>query len=115
MHPHPKAPANQIRWCLTTFTQSIVEVAKARSLTFQILELALASSTSLKSYKVAADHLAVAEAHAGPHCDIMGIYGAVRVESGLPFGQKACRKEHEPSGYVLLAFLLSCALVESAT
>lgn len=71
---------------MTAFTQSIVEVAKARILTSQVLELALASTTSLKSYKVAADHLAIAEAHAGPHYDV-GIYGAVRVESGLPFGQ----------------------------
>lgn len=54
--------------------------------------------TSLKSYKVATDHLAVAEAHAGPHCDIMGIYGAVRVESGLPFRQENCRQEYEPLG-----------------
>ena len=75
-----------------------MEVAKAKALTSQILDLALASMTSLKSYKVAVDHLAVAEAHAGPHCDIMGIYGAVRVESGLPFGKGGCLKEHEPSG-----------------
>ena len=49
--------------------------------------------TSLKSYKVAVDHLAVAEAHAGPRCDIMGIYGAVRVESDLPFEQEVRVKE----------------------
>lgn len=73
-------------------------MAKAGALTSQILDLALASKTSLKSYKVAVDHLAVAEAHAGPHCDIMGIYGAVRVENGLPFGQEECWREHEPSG-----------------
>lgn len=65
--------------------QSIVEVAKANALTAQILELASASMTSLNSYKVAIDHLRSAEAHAGPKSDIMGIYGAVRVESGLPF------------------------------
>ena len=53
--------------------------------------------TSLKSYKVAVDHLAVAEAHAGPRCDIMGIYGAVRVESGLPFEQEARGKKYELS------------------
>ena len=72
-------------------------MVKARALTSQILDLALASMTSLKSYKVAMDHLAVAEAHAGPHCDIMGIYGAVRVESGLPFYHGGIPKEHEPS------------------
>ena len=69
-------------------------MAKARTLTSQILNLALAST---KSYKVAVDHLGVAEAHAGPHCDIMGIYGTVKVENGLPLGQDACWKEHEPS------------------
>ncbi len=62
------------------------------------MELALVSMTSLKLYKVAVDHLAVVEAHAGPHCDIMGIYGAVRVESGLPFEHGGSSKEHEPSG-----------------
>ena len=82
---------------MTIFTQSIVDVAKARSLTSQILELALGSTTSLKSYKVAVDHLAVTEAHAGPRCDIMGIYGAVRVESGLPFELEGRGKKYEPS------------------
>ena len=53
--------------------------------------------TSLKSYKVAVDHLAVAEAHAGPRCDIMGIYGAVRVESDLPFGQEERWKKYKSS------------------
>ena len=76
----------------------MVEVTKARTLTSKILDLALASMTSLKSYKVAVDHLAVAEAHAGPQCDIMGIYGAVRVENGLPFSQEECWEEHKPSG-----------------
>ena len=63
----------------------MVEVAKARALTSQILELASASKTSLKSYEVAIERLASAEIHAGPECDILGIYGAVRVESGLSF------------------------------
>ena len=63
----------------------MVEVAKARALTSQILGLASASKTSLKSYEVAIERLATAEICAGPVCDIMGIYGAVRVESGLPF------------------------------
>ncbi|KAL6712851.1 hypothetical protein ACLMJK_009563 [Lecanora helva] len=66
--------------------ESIVGVGKAKTLASRIQDLALASKTSLKSYKVAVDHLTVAEAEAGPRCDIMGIYGAVRVESGLPFG-----------------------------
>jgi len=54
-----------------------------------VLELARASKTSLKSYDVALEHLATAESHAGPESDIGGIYGAVRLESGLPFENKA--------------------------
>ena len=77
--------------------QSIVEVAKARALTSQILELASASRTSLRSYKVAVDHLAAAEAHAGSQSDIMGVYGAVRVESGLPFGNADSPDEYAPN------------------
>ena len=54
--------------------------------------------TSLKPYEVAVDPLMFVEAHGGSRCDIMGIYGAVRVESGLVFGQEGPRKEHESSG-----------------
>lgn len=63
----------------------MVEVSKARVLTAKVLALAKASNVSLKSYEVAVEHLAVAEAHAGREGDITGIYGAIRVESGLPF------------------------------
>ena len=68
---------------------------------------------SVKSYNVAADHLAVAKAHARPHCDLMGIYGAVRVESGLPFRQEECLKEHETSrdSYLALVIYFLIAIV----
>jgi hypothetical protein len=63
----------------------MVEVHKARALTSRILEMAKSNGTVLKSYEVATDHLKVVEAHAGSANDITGIYGAVRLESGLPF------------------------------
>ena len=73
----------------------MVEVAEARALTSQIIGLAAACETSLKSYEVAMERLATAENHAGPEYDILGIYGAVRVESGLPF-----RNGDPPNGSV---------------
>lgn len=63
----------------------MVELFKARALTSKVLDLAKASNVSLPSYEVAVNHLVVAEKHAGPNSDITGIYGAVRVESGLEF------------------------------
>ena len=66
-------------------SQPMVEVSSARALTSKVLGLAKNSNVSLPAYEVAVNHLAVAEKHAGPEGDITGIYGAVRVESGLEF------------------------------
>ena len=63
----------------------MVEVHKANHLTTEILHLAKEYNVSLKSYKVATDHLADVENKAGPKGDICGIYGAVRMESGLDY------------------------------
>ena len=63
----------------------MVEVCKARHLTSQVLELAKASNVSLKSYEVAVEHLETVERNAGSNGDITGIYGAVRVESQMPY------------------------------
>jgi hypothetical protein len=63
----------------------MVEVSKARVLTSHVLDLAKQSGASVKGYEVALDHLKVVESHAGGAADITGIYGAVRLESGLPF------------------------------
>ena len=63
----------------------MVDIKKARHLTAQVLDLAKANNVSLKSYKVAVDHLADVENNVGPKEDICGIYGAVRVESGMDF------------------------------
>lgn len=70
-------------------SQAIVGVDKARAVASHVLELARASKTSLKSYEVAVEHLATAESHAGPKSNIVSIYGAVRLESGLPFENRA--------------------------
>ena len=69
-------------------SQPMVETSKARGLASHVLGLAQASQVSLPSYEVAVNHLAVAEKHAGPKGDITGIYGAVRIESGLNFVNK---------------------------
>ena len=70
---------------VTDVPKPMVEVKKGRHLTAQVLDLAKANNVSLRSYKVAVDHLADVENNAGPKEDICGIYGAVRVESGLDF------------------------------
>ena len=71
----------------------MVEVHKARHLTSQVLDLAKENNVSLKSYKVAVEHLADVENSAGPKEDICGIYGAVRVESGLDFYNKGAKDD----------------------
>jgi 3-hydroxyisobutyrate dehydrogenase-like beta-hydroxyacid dehydrogenase len=63
----------------------MVEVQLAQDLAAHVLDLAEKSNTSLKSYKVAIGHLDAAGEHSGLSSDISGIYGAVRMESGLPF------------------------------
>lgn len=68
-----------------TYKQPMVEVSKARKLTAHVLELAKSTGTSVKAYEAAVEHLKVVEDHAGGNADINGIYGAVRLESGLPY------------------------------
>lgn len=63
----------------------MVDVAKAQELAAEVLDLARQSNTVLKSYEVAIEHLHEAGSHAGLNSDITGIYGAVRLENGLPF------------------------------
>ncbi|KAH8588163.1 6-phosphogluconate dehydrogenase-like protein [Bisporella sp. PMI_857] len=63
----------------------MVEVSKARSLTSHVLDLAKSAGASVKAYEVAVEHLKVVETHVGSKADILGIYGAVRLESGLPY------------------------------
>jgi 3-hydroxyisobutyrate dehydrogenase-like beta-hydroxyacid dehydrogenase len=49
------------------------------------LALAESSGTSLKAIEVAEAHMTVVQDHMGSKGDLGGIYGAVRVESGLTF------------------------------
>ncbi|KAL9616135.1 MAG: hypothetical protein Q9160_008964 [Pyrenula sp. 1 TL-2023] len=76
--------------------EPMVEVYKARILTAHVLDLARSSGTSVPGYEVAVKHLAAVEAQAGPNADITGIYGAVRVESGLPFKNEVRSEHHDP-------------------
>ena len=63
----------------------MVEVAQARTLTSEILSLGKETDTSLPAYGAAVKHLEVVESHAGSEGDITGLYGAVRVKSGLNY------------------------------
>ena len=63
----------------------MVEISDARGLASHVLDLAEGCGTNLASYKAAVGHLAAAETYTGPSGDIAGIYGAVRLESGLSY------------------------------
>lgn len=63
----------------------MVEITKARDLGSRVLTLADSLDLSLNAYRAGINHMAVAEEHGGPKCDVTSIYGAVRVESGLSF------------------------------
>ena len=63
----------------------MVEVSKAIDLASHVLNLAKTCGVSLKAYEVGLEHMKAAQSHAGPSTDILGIYGAVRLESDLPF------------------------------
>ncbi|KAF7589007.1 hypothetical protein BBP40_004938 [Aspergillus hancockii] len=63
----------------------MVEVSKAINLAEHVMDLAKASSASVKLYEVALEHLRIVKDYKGSAADISGIYGAVRLESGLPF------------------------------
>lgn len=65
--------------------EPMVEVAKARDLGSRVLNLADSLNVSLDSYRAGINHMEVAEYHGGSKCDVTSIYGAIRVESGLPF------------------------------
>lgn len=62
-----------------------MDVSKALDLSSHVLELAGSLNMPLKGYQVGLDHMALANSIAGPKCDITSIYGAVRIEGGLPF------------------------------
>lgn len=76
------SPADTLRFC---YLQPIVEVYKALALTGQVLDMAKACGASVPIYEVAREHLKLVQEHEGSKADITGIYGAVRVKSGLPY------------------------------
>ena len=68
-----------------TSEKPIVTVDAAIRLTSKVLTLAESHDVKLKAYEVAIDHLKAAKEANGGETDILGIYGAVRKESGLKF------------------------------
>ncbi|PYH88928.1 6-phosphogluconate dehydrogenase-like protein [Aspergillus ellipticus CBS 707.79] len=66
----------------------MVEVSKAITLVDEVLDLAHACGAAVPIYETARQHLQDAKDHAGPDTDITGIYGAVRLASGLPFSNQ---------------------------
>lgn len=50
-----------------------------------VLRLSQESETSLKSYEEGIKHMEMVKDHAGASGDISGMYGAIRLESGLDF------------------------------
>jgi 3-hydroxyisobutyrate dehydrogenase-like beta-hydroxyacid dehydrogenase len=65
--------------------KAIVGASKALQLASEVMDLANECGASVKIYETAVENLKAVEAHAGPDADITGIYGAVRLQSGLPF------------------------------
>lgn len=57
----------------------------AQHLASEILDMAHKSGTSLRAYEAAVKHMDVVHSQTGPNGDIAGIYGAVRLESGLGY------------------------------
>ena len=79
-------PANQRKRALANDRiQPIVHIKMARGVASHVLDLAEKSGTELAAYKVGSKHLEAVERCVGENGDISGIYGAVRMESGLKF------------------------------
>lgn len=63
----------------------MVAIDMAIKVASHVLGLAERSGAELKAYKEGKKHLDMVKENAGPGGDIAGIYGAVRLESGLPY------------------------------
>lgn len=59
----------------------------AKDVAGHILDIAKASGTQLPAYEVARKHMDVVEEQTGKAGDIDGIYGAIRLASGLKYEQ----------------------------
>ena len=60
-------------------------MAHALDVTSKVMGVAKSKGVALKSYETAIKHLEDVQEHSGPSASILGIYGAVRKESGLPY------------------------------
>jgi hypothetical protein len=61
------------------------EVQMARNVGDAVLDLAKNHSASVKGFELGQAHLEMVKSYEGKNKDISGIYGAVRLESGLPY------------------------------
>ncbi|KAH8749399.1 NAD binding domain of 6-phosphogluconate dehydrogenase-domain-containing protein [Hyaloscypha finlandica] len=67
------------------FREPVIAIGTARTAVEHVTKLTQQSSTELGAFKVASMHMEMVEKYAGAKGDIAGIYGAVRMESGLKF------------------------------
>lgn len=77
--------------------QPLVRINECHRLGSEILDLGNRSGTSLKAYEQGVEHMKVVQQYAGAAGDISGIYGAVRLESGLDFENQEGYL-HQPRG-----------------
>ena len=68
-----------------TLKKSLVAIDMVQHVAAEIMDMAQETGTSLKAFATAVDHMKTVRSHAGPTGDLAGIYGAVRMESGLEY------------------------------
>ena len=73
-------------------TKPLVSLDLIQHLADVTMDMAKESRTSLKTYETAVEHMKTVKSHAGPQGDIAGLYGVVRMESGLQY-ENGKRKE----------------------
>lgn len=73
-----------ILMCLQPLFQVDLALKDAR----HALSLASSAGAKMKAVELAKGHLQDVKSHRGEKGDLAGIYGAVRVESGLPFSKE---------------------------
>ena len=71
--------------CYLYVQRPLVPINECHRLATEILDLGNRSGASLRAYEQGVEHMKVVQQHAGASGDISGIYGAVRLESGLTF------------------------------
>ena len=57
----------------------------AQNVALHVKDMAKAAGVNIPAYEVASKHMDLIENHVGKGGDIDGIYGAVRLESGLDY------------------------------